>query len=110
MGMAASQARLLAITARIHDVEYQAQAIQNAKMGLANLSDQAYNNYLAALDAETLTIKDFEGNAIVANFNTLCSRNAVQPAGDFKYALKDSKGRLIVSDDIKEKYDEIVES
>ena len=110
MGMAASQARLLAITARIHDVEYQAQAIQNAKMGLANLSDQAYNNYLAALDAETLTIKDFEGNAIVANFNTLCSRNAVQPAGDFKYALKDSKGRLIVSDDIKEKYDEFMAS
>ena len=110
MGMAASQARLLAITARIHDVEYQAQAIQNAKMGLANLSDQAYNEYLAALDAETLTIKDYQGNAIVANFNTICSKNAVQPAGDFKYALKDSKGRLIVSDDIKDKYDEFMSS
>ena len=35
MGMAASQARLLCITARIHDVEYQAQAIQNAKLQLA---------------------------------------------------------------------------
>ena len=110
MGMAASQARLLAITARIHDVEYQAQAIQNAKMGLANLSDQAYNEYLAALDAETLTIKDYQGNSIVANFNTICSKNAVQPAGDFKYALKDSKGRLIVSDDIKDKYDKFMDA
>ena len=55
MGMAASQARLLAITARIHDVEAQAQAIQNAKIQLSTQSDQVYNNYLEALDAAVLT-------------------------------------------------------
>ena len=46
MGMAASQARLLCITARIHDVEYQAQAIQAAKVQLATQSDQVYQEYL----------------------------------------------------------------
>ena len=46
MGMAASQARLLTITARMHDVEYQAQSIQNAKIQLSTQSDQIYQNYL----------------------------------------------------------------
>ena len=56
MGMAASQARLLSITARIHDVEYQAQSIQNAKIQLATQEDKAYREYNAALEATTLTI------------------------------------------------------
>ena len=56
MGMAASQARLLSITARIHDLEFEGQSIQNAKLQLANHSDQAYEDYLEALDATTMTI------------------------------------------------------
>ena len=51
MGMAASQARLLTITARMHDVEYAAQSIQNAKVALATQSDEAYKAYMEALDA-----------------------------------------------------------
>ena len=42
MGMAASQSRLLMLTARIHDVEYQAQMIQNAKIQLATQEDEVY--------------------------------------------------------------------
>ena len=56
MGMAASQARLLTITARLHDVEYKAQSIQNAKIQLSTQSDQVYNEYLEALNATSLTI------------------------------------------------------
>ena len=55
MGLAASQARLLALTARIHDVEYQAQQVQNAKLQLAILEDAVYKKYNDALDAQTLT-------------------------------------------------------
>ena len=61
MGMAASQARLLTITARMHDIEYQAQSIQNAKIELATQSDEVYQDYLKALDATTLTINDGTG-------------------------------------------------
>jgi len=50
MGMSASQARLLTLTARIHDVENEAQRIQNQKLLLANDSDRAYNNYLDAVN------------------------------------------------------------
>ena len=102
MGMAASQARLLAITARIHDVEFQAQSIQNAKVQLATQSDQVYNEYLAALDATTLTVKQPNGNLITANFNNLCSRGKADLAQN--YAIIDNKGRLIVEKDVYDAY------
>lgn len=72
--MAASQARLLTITARMHDVEYKAQSIQNAKIQLSTQSDQVYQEYLEALDATTLTVDDINGNTITANFNNLVGK------------------------------------
>ena len=59
--MSASQARLLTITARLHDVEYQAQSIQNAKIQLATQEDKIQQEYLDALDATTLTYKTDNG-------------------------------------------------
>ena len=108
MGMAASQARLLTITARMHDVEYQAQSIQNAKIQLATQSDQVYQNYLEALDATTLTIKDYEGNTIPANFNNLFGIDSVDTKD--KYALFDDRGRLVVEDDIAIAYNDFKNS
>ena len=108
MGMAASQARLLTITARMHDVEYQAQSIQNAKIQLATQSDQIYQDYLEALDATTLTIKDYEGNTIPANFNNLFGIDSVNTKD--KYALFDERGRLVVEDEIATAYNDFKKS
>ena len=105
MGMAASQARLLTITARMHDIEYKAQSIQEAKIQLATQQDEVYQNYLAALDASTLTIKDWEGNLIPATFNNICGENAVDIATGNKYAFRDSRGALIVDGQIKDGYE-----
>lgn len=112
MGMAASQARLLCITARLHDVEFQAQSIQNAKLQLATQSDQVYQDYLAALDATTLTINAIDTNSgassiVTANYNNLFSRNRLTPAAlgaNKNYALRNANGLLIVEDDIEEAY------
>ena len=110
MGMAASQARLLSITARIHDVESQAQALQNAKVQLSTQSDQAYNNYLDALNATTLTLnaidtKSGATSTVAANFNNLCSINKLTAAtNNANFALVTNKGQLIVSDDVFEGY------
>lgn len=108
MGMAASQARLLAITARIHDVEYQAQAIQNAKLQLSTQSDQIYNEYLEALDATTLTIStvgvDGQRSTVAANFNNLFSHNRIRPSDGSQYALRNERGLLVVEDDIYNAY------
>ena len=102
MGMAASQARLLTITARMHDVEYQAQSIQNAKIQLSTQSDEVYQDYLDALDATTLTIKDDNNNTITANFNNLCGINSANTT--HQYAIMDDHGRLVVPDDIASSY------
>ena len=108
MGMAASQARLLTITARLHDVEYKAQSIQNAKIQLSTQSDQVYKEYLEALDATTLTVKDANGNTIQANYNNLFGINAVDTGK--KYALRNENGHLIVDDDIKNAYEEFTKN
>ena len=110
MGMAASQARLLCITARIHDVEYQAQSIQNAKIQLATQSDEAYREYNEALEATTLTMNAIDlqsGNktTVPANFNNLCSRNRLSAADDKEYAIRDKQGRLLVEDEIFNAYE-----
>ena len=108
--MAASQARLLAITARIHDVEYQSQAIQNAKVQLSTQSDQVYQDYLEALDATTLTLSSIDPvsgaqSTMTATFNNICSINRLTPAtGNANYAMVTSKGQLILPDDVLEGY------
>ena len=109
MGMAASQARLLCITSRIHDVEYQAQSIQNAKLQLATNEDRAYREYNAALEATTLTIatintKTGEKSTIPANFNNLCSKNRVMSATGENFAIRNKEGKLLVEDEIEEAY------
>ena len=108
MGMAASQARLLCITARIHDVEYQAQSIQNAKTQLATLSDAAYQEYLRELDDTTLTINTIDVNGakqrVIATFNNLCSRNRVKSADGKEYAIRDKSGKLLVEQEVADGY------
>lgn len=115
MGMAASQARLLCITARIHDVEYQAQAIQAAKVQLATQSDQVYDEYVEALNATTLTVramnpKTSESSMVAATFNNLCSRNRVMAADGNTYALRNSQGWLVVEEEIEDGYDQFTGS
>ena len=115
MGMAASQARLLCLTARIHDVEYQAQSIQNAKLQLATQSDRAYDEYNQALAETTLTINALDlgtgkTSIIAANFNNLCSRNRVVAANGQEYAIRNKNGLLIVEDDIERGYSDFVDA
>ncbi|MBE7704130.1 MAG: hypothetical protein E7Z89_08815 [Cyanobacteria bacterium SIG28] len=103
MGMSASQARLLALTSRIHDVEYKAQSIQAKKLQLANFSDAAYEKYLDALDATTLTIKRADNSVVPATFTNLCSSQGVKNSNYKGYSIRDEQGRLIVEQDVYDK-------
>lgn len=107
MGMAATQARLLALTARISDVEFKAQQIQNQKLALATQKDELYERYCAALDATKIRVAfnngDGSKNFINANFNTVCTYN---PDRFRQYAIQDNRsGLAIVPDNVKEAYD-----
>lgn len=51
MGMSASQARLLSLTSRMHDLEFQAQGIQYSKLDLVDSKQAEYDKYLDVLDS-----------------------------------------------------------
>ena len=60
MGMSSSQARLLSLTSRQHDVEWRAQKLQAEKLQLANDSDRVYNTYLAALSSTKIQARVYD--------------------------------------------------
>ena len=57
MGLSSSQARLLTITARMHQIEYKAARLEAMKLQMANESRQVYEEYLDALDRTKIQIK-----------------------------------------------------
>ena len=106
--MSASQARLLSITARMHDIELKAQAIEAQKIQLATEEDQIYQKYCDALDAKKITVaymgEDGTSKYIDANYSTVCCYNSDRR---LQYALRDNRtGHLMVSEEIKETYED----
>ena len=61
MGLAASQARLLTITSRKSDCEYQSMALSHQKIALARDMDIVSNEYQNAL-SKTKIVYDFYGS------------------------------------------------
>ena len=106
MGMAASQVRLLALTSRLHDVEFEAQSLQNQKIALATQKDALYQNYCDALDAKKIQVAYMDGlgeyNYVDASFATLCEYN---PNRVTEYALIDSRtDKVIVNQETYDTY------
>lgn len=107
MGMAASQARLLTLTSRMHDIEYKAQRIMNQKIALATQKDEVFAEYNAALDAKKIQIAFGEGTDrqyFDATFANMCGFNAERSK---QYSLKDAMtGKVIVDADTYNNYEE----
>jgi len=107
MGLAASQARLLSITARMHDVEFEAQNIMNKKLALSTQKDELYSEYCAALDAKKIQIAFTNGeggklNYVDATFATVCGFNSDRKGN---YAMTDANtGKMLVENDVYEAY------
>ena len=108
MGMAASQARLLSLTARMTDIEGKAQNIQAQKITLATQKDELYERYCSALDATKIQVAFFDDDKsnymLDANFDTVCnySENRYR-----NYMLQDNRsGLAIVSPKVAEYYNE----
>ena len=106
MGMAASQARLLTLTSRLHDIELKAQNLESQKLALATQQDELYQNYCEALDATTIQVAFMNGASYSyqdANFTNLCTYSDYRKK---QYALRDnSTGNLIVTKEVKDAYD-----
>ncbi len=109
MGMAASQGRLLAITARMHDIELRAQYLESQKLSLATQQDEAYQKYCDALDATKIQVGRFDPTAtnaityVDANFNSVMGYH---PYNCTQYSMiNNMTGKVIVSPEIKDLYE-----
>ena len=107
MGMAASQARLLSITARLTNNENTGQSISYSKQRLADQTQQITNEYNEALSATKLTVlTGFNGadaNYTDISYNLM---TGLQMAENVKqYVVTDTKGRILVTKDIAEAYE-----
>ncbi len=100
MGMSASQARLLSITARINDIEYKSQNISNTKIRLADESEQAATDYTKALNKTKLVYRSYDktGNVVPTALNS----TNLAGLGD-KFKLVDAYGNDVKLYDEKTK-------
>ena len=105
--MSASQARLLTLTNRLHDIEYKAQNIQAQKLALATQQDALYQEYCDALDAQNIMVARFDdaGNKsfVKASYASACTYN---PDQKVQFALKDTNsGKMLVDSETKAMWD-----
>ncbi|MBQ2611422.1 hypothetical protein IJF81_03415, partial [bacterium] len=101
MGMSASQARLLSITARLSDNEACAQSVSYAKQRLADETQQineAYNKALMKTKLSAITgYKD--SGAILEDISYALLTDERMRTGK-QYVITDTKGRVLVESDV----------
>lgn len=98
MGMAASQARLLTITARLADNELRSQTINNAKMRLSTQSSQASENYINALNNATMKFSNYDVNGEAVSQNLTFNALTAYSSYNTQYGLSNASGQLLVSE------------
>lgn len=109
MGLAASQSRLLSLTARLSDLELQAQSISNAKIRLADLSAAASKTYSDALNKETMKVyTGLQSNGtstyIDATAKNLTTYGMISSTDKQRF-IKDSSNKVIVTKAVGQAYD-----
>lgn len=108
MGMAASQARLLSITARLSDNENSGQSLSFTKISLANQTEQLNADYNAALNKTKLTVlTGFNGSEEIytdIGYGVLNNYNAI--AGGKQYCITDKDGRMLVTQRYAEAFEQ----
>lgn len=106
MGMAASQARLLSITARLTNNENSGQSISYSKQRLADQTQQITNEYNEALNTTKLTVlTGFNGSDATYTDISYETMTGKQMAANTKqYVVTDTKGRILVTEDIANAY------
>ena len=107
MGMAASQARLLSITARLSNNEMEQQSIAYSKQRLADNSEQINDTYLDALEqTKYQVLTGYNGSeACYADltYNQITGLNSV--ATGKQYLVKDSSGKVLVTQAVAKAYE-----
>lgn len=105
MGMSASQARMLSLTARLSDLELQAQSISNSKITLANQSEQLSKTYETSLNQQKFKVFNSDSSSYVdASAYNLTTYDAVSTSDKQRF-IKDSSGKVLVTTAVGSAYD-----
>ena len=98
MGMSASQARLLSITARLNHVELETQYLSNAKIRLSDSTQKASDKYVAALNKTEYQYNYY--NAAGDKITMPLTGSVLTTYGELKnqYGLINSAGQILVSE------------
>ena len=107
MGMSSSQARLLTLTSRMHQIEYKAAKLEAEKLQMANESTRVYEDYLFALEKTNVQAGFLTTDGTTAYINT--SLQMLEGNTDYKIAntlyLKDAESdKVYVSPAMAAKY------
>ena len=104
MGMSSSQARLLSLTGRMHDIELKAQRIQADKLRLANESNHVYEEYVNALEAKKLMAKMVDSNGQIGDVLMTGGKSLTFGSYLEQYAMLDKNGKTLVSESFHNSY------
>ena len=86
MGLSSSQARLLNLTARMHQIEYKAARLEAMKLQMANESTRVYEEYLDALDKTKIQRKSLTSDGS-ATYNDVSSLADLALAGIYMFRV-----------------------
>lgn len=104
MGLSSSQARLLSITARLTSNEYESQQISNAKMRLANQTQEASEAYIGALNDCEYSFISFDSNGNQVQSPLTVATMYEYADGKNQYILTNSSGKVLLSNKDIENY------
>ena len=105
--MAASQARLLSITARLSNNELEQQSVAYSKQRLADNSDQINDEYLDAMNkTKYQLLTGYNSNQATyadLTYNQITGLNSV--ATGKQYIVKDKQGKVLVPSNVAKAYE-----
>ena len=106
MGMSASQARLLSITARLTNNEYKAQTITNSKLRLATETEHASQAYMDAMASQKMQYVFYNDNGEAQKMELTPAIVYEYSPMKNQYAMKDVSGRILVTKEDASNYKE----
>lgn len=102
--MASSQARLLTLTARMHQIEYKAAKLEAQKLQLANESQRVYETYLDALDQTKIERKILNKDASIGYTSFTANDIYTYNQLDKQYTLQTITGKTLIPASIHNAY------
>jgi len=95
MGLAASQARFLAITSRKMNCEFQSMQIAQQKLSVTRDLQKAAQNYQTDLTATKLVWEDMDGNTYDVTYDMMMTPTAINQYDP--YLVTDSRGKIVMT-------------